>query len=143
MENKDPYIINIAKLATTAKENKWAFEYDADVDSLYWSKPDISKNARLMKLSEDFALYVTPEGTIEGIFIEYAKNNFVEHNEDYKPLLDNLEKIGDNRFVLSKEKQEEFSGLLESMANKVTAETLSNVLENDLSIKQVFRTAAV
>ena len=42
MENKDKYIINIAKLAETARENKWAFEYDADVDSLYWTKPVIS-----------------------------------------------------------------------------------------------------
>lgn len=142
MENKDKYLINIAKLASTAKEHKWALEYDADVDSLYWSKPEISKNAQLIKLSEDFALYVTPEGAIEGIFIEYAKNNFVEHNEDFKPLFENLEKVEGNHFALPQEKQEELSGLLESMANKVSAETMSNVLENNISIKQALKTVA-
>jgi uncharacterized protein YuzE len=126
-------------LADIAKNNKWQIEYDSDVDSLYWSKPRISKKTQLMKLSEDFALYVAPNGNIEGIFIEYAKNNFVEHNEDFRPIFENLEKIDENRFTLSKEKQKEFSGLLESMANKISSKTLSNVLENNLSIKHAFQ----
>ena len=141
MDNPNKYLINISKLAETAKDNKWAIEYDADVDSFYWTKPKISTQARLMKLSDDFALYVTPEGNIEGVFIEYAKNNFMEHNKDFKPLMDNLKEIDENRFVLTKDKQKEFSGLLESMANKITAATISNLLENNLSIKQAFQIA--
>ena len=141
MENPNKYLINISKLAEVARDNKWAIEYDADVDSFYWTKPEISKHAQLMKLSDDFALYVTPEGNIEGVFIEYAKNNFMEHNKDFKPILENMKEIDDNRFVLTKDTAKKLSGLLESMANKITAETLSNVLENNLSIKQAFQVA--
>ena len=139
MENRDKYLINIANLADIARNNKWEIEYDSDIDSFYWSKPQISKQAQLMKLSSDFALYVTPSGNIEGVFIEYAKNNFVEHNEKFEPLFDNLERVDENKFTLSSEKQEKFSGLLESMANMISSETLSNVLKNGLSIKQAFQ----
>lgn len=141
MENRDKYLINIANLAEIAKNNKWEIEYDSDSDSFYWTKPQISQKAQLMKLSEDFALYVTPEGNIEGIFIEYAKNNFVKHNEDFMPLFEGLEETDENRFTLSQKKQKEFGGLLEFMATKISAETISNVLENNLSIKQAFRAA--
>ena len=141
MENPNKYLINISKLAETARNNKWAIEYDADVDSFYWTKPEISKQAQLMKLSDDFALYVTPEGNIEGVFIEYAKNNFMEHNKDFKPILENMKEIDGNRFVLTKDNAKKFSGLLESMANKIAVETTSSVLENNLSINQAFQDA--
>ncbi len=141
MENSNKYLINISKLAETAKNSKWAIEYDADVDSFYWTKPEISKQARLMKLSDDIALYVTPEGNVEGVFIEYAKNNFMEHNKDFKPILENMKEINDNRFVLTKDSLKKFSGLLDSMANKITAQTLESVLENNLAINQAFQAA--
>ncbi|GEM_PF-1009111 len=124
MENSNKYLINISKLAETAKNNNWAIEYDADVDSFYWTKPEISKNAQLMKLSDDFALYVTPEGNIEGVFIKYAKNNFMEHNKGFKPILENMKEVDDNRFVLTKSNEKKLSGLLESMANKITADNI-------------------
>jgi hypothetical protein len=138
MQESNKYLVNIKNLADTAKQDNWAIEYDADVDSFYWTKPDISRDARLTKLSDDFALYLTPDGHVEGLFIEYAKHNFMAHNADYKPLFDNLTTVDDNRFTMPKEQEGKLKDLLSSMAHKVAAETLFSVANRHLSIEKAF-----
>lgn len=138
MEREHEYLVNIKNLADTAKRDNWVVEYDADVDSFYWTRPEISQSAQLTKLSDDFALYLTPEGQVEGLFIEYAKYNFVEHNKDFKPLFDKLELIDENRYTLPKEEERNLKDLLSSMAHKIAAETLFKVAEKNIRIEQAF-----
>ncbi len=138
MQESNKYLVNIKNLAETAKQDNWAIEYDADVDSFYWIRPDISSDARLMKLSDDFALYLAPDGRVQGLFIEYAKHNFMAHNKDYEPLLDNLTSVDDNRFTLPKEQEGKLKDLLSSMANKVAAETLFSLADRNISIEKAF-----
>ena len=63
--------INISKIFELAQKEKWAVEYDSSLDSFYWTKPRISKDAKLKKFLDDFSLYITSQGRIEGVFIEY------------------------------------------------------------------------
>ncbi|HEY9583402.1 MAG TPA: hypothetical protein VJI66_00340 [Candidatus Paceibacterota bacterium] len=65
-------------------------EYDPELDYLYWSKPKISRTAQLKKFLEDFSIHVTEKGLIEGLFIEYARGNFISHNKEYKTLIDKM-----------------------------------------------------
>lgn len=139
MEKQDKHLLeSIANLATTAKVDGWKVEYDADLDSFYWTRPVISLTAKLTKLSDDFALYMTPDGNIEGIFIEYAKNNFIVHNESLRPVFDGLEKIDDDKYTLSEDNQNKLGGLLDLMAEKVANNAVSEVLKNDIRLEQVF-----
>lgn len=75
---------------------------------------------------------------MQGLFIEYAKHNFMAHNKDYEPLFDNLTTVDDNRFTLPKEREGKLKDLLSSMANKVVIETLFSVADKNISIEKAF-----
>lgn len=119
-------MINITDIFNIAKRDNWVVEYNPDLDSLYWSKPKISPNTQLKKFLEDFSLYITDKGLIEGLFIEYAKGNFMSHNEEYKELINNMIKV-DGVYILPKENAKSVEPLLKSMANMVGNETFDAV----------------
>ena len=132
------HLLNIVNLAESAKRDKWTVDYDADLDSLYWTRPKLSAEVQLTKLSDDSALYLTPEGEVEGMLIEYAKNNFVEHNLDFKPIFEHLTKhIDASRFTLPDDDAQRLTGLLELMADKVANENAAKVLERNIRLDQV------
>ena len=121
----------IGKIFEIAKKDNWVVEYDTDLDTFYWAKEKISANTSLRKFLNDFSLYVSNNGQIEGIFIEYAKYNFVSHNKEYKKLLDSLSKSkkDDSVLVLTKTKEKTMEPLLKEMAGMIASETLSSKLD--------------
>ncbi len=128
-------MINITDIFNIAKRDKWVVEYNPDLDSLYWSKPKISKNAQLKKFLEDFSLYITDKGVIEGLFIEYARGNFISHNKEYEGLIDSMVKVN-NLFVLPLDKVDDVEPLLKSMAYMVGNETLDAVTNKGLNLEE-------
>ena len=131
-------MINITDIFNIAKRDNWVMEYNPDLDSLYWSKPKISPTAQLKKFLEDFSLYVTDQGTIEGLFIEYAKGNFISHNEEYETLIDSMVKT-DGVYILPQNRIKEVEPLLKSMANMVGNETFEAV-NNGLDLEKLVMT---
>ena len=129
-------MIKIADIFNTAKKDKWVMEYNPDLDSLYWSKPKISPSAQLKKFLEDFSIYITDKGIIEGLFIEYAKGNFISHNAEYGELIDNMVKINDV-YVLPEKKAKSVEPLLKSIANMVGNETLQAVMSKNLDLNKI------
>jgi len=119
--------INIANIFKKAKEDKWVVEYDSDLDSFYWMKPKLSKNSKLKKFLEDFSLYVSQKGEIEGLFIEYAKYNFLSHNPDYGRIFDVMENSEGDTYILKQEDEKSVDSLLKNMADKVGNETLEAI----------------
>ena len=77
---KSPFIALIENLNSIAKEGNWKIVYDKFSDALYWSKATISLDSKLKKFSRETSLYVTSNGTIEGLMIQYFKNNFLTQN---------------------------------------------------------------
>jgi len=124
MERSKNLSIKIANIFNVAKKNKWVAEYNSDLDHFYWAKPKISKNAKLKKFLDDFSLYITPSGEIQGLFIEYAKFNFIAHNEQYEKLFKKMKKVEKDKYVLGPKEEEEVESLLRNMANQVESETL-------------------
>ena len=129
-------MIKIADIFNTSKKDKWVMEYNPDLDSLYWSKPKISPSAQLKKFLEDFSIYITDKGIIEGLFIEYAKGNFISHNAEYGELIDNMVKINDV-YVLPEKKAKSVEPLLKSIANMVGNETLQAVMNKNLDLSKI------
>lgn len=128
----------IANIFDTAKKDKWQAQYDKSLDVFYWTKPKLSKDSRLTQFINDFSLYITSAGKIEGIFIEYAKYNFVNHNKEFKPLF-NAMKIDSKKdaiYSLPKKKEKEMNYLLEYMADKVAKETL-RVVSDGFKVENV------
>ena len=110
-----------------AQKEKWVIEYDASLDSFYWTRAQISKDAKLKKFLDDFSLYMNSLGQIEGVFIEYAKYNFAAHNCEFEALFDKLNKISDQKYFLGPSDQGEVKSILRNMADKIGNETLEAV----------------
>lgn len=121
--------LSIANIFKLAKSNKWIVEYDDELDHLYWIKPKISKTAKLKKFLDDFSLYIMPSGDIQGMFIEYAKYNFIAHNKEYGELLKKMRKTGDDNYVLPTKNEKGAEHLLKCMANQISNETLEAIGE--------------
>lgn len=129
-------MIKIADIFNTAKKDKWVMEYNPDLDSLYWSKPKISPSAQLKKFLDDFSVYITDKGIIEGLFIEYAKGNFISHNAEYGELIDKMIKI-DGVCVLPQKEMKSVEPLLKSIANMVGNETLQAIINKNLDLNKI------
>lgn len=130
--------LNISKIFELAQKEKWAVEYDSSLDSFYWTKPRISKDAKLKKFLDDFSLYITSQGRIEGVFIEYAKYNFAAHNDGFDALFKNMTKVGDDKYMIQPKEEKKVEILLRNMADRIGNETLE-AIENGLKLKDVVR----
>ena len=60
------------------KIQKWEKHYDKDCDHLYVGVYPMKKDAKSFKLNEYLSVYITPDGEIHGIFVEYYKYDFVK-----------------------------------------------------------------
>jgi len=75
------FVLNFSKIA---KAGRWISDYDHEDDSIAIRVPVLSVDARKRYISDEFALYLTPNGDVEGIFIEYFVSNFVAHHKDFE-----------------------------------------------------------
>src|SRR3989344_2414433 len=116
MEGSKNISLSISKIFDMAQREKWVVEYDASLDSFYWTKPQISRDAKLKKFLDDFSLYINSQGQVEGVFIEYAKYNFAAHNDSFEVLFKKLEKVDDDRYILPASEDKEAQSILRSMA---------------------------
>tara|TARA_Y100000310_G_scaffold248799_1_gene254749 strand:+ start:1279 stop:1683 length:405 start_codon:yes stop_codon:yes gene_type:complete len=83
---KDPKkIIDFAyNFKNLVNAKNWIPQYDVDTDSLAIIPSRLSKDARIRYIDNELAFYIRANGDIEGIFIEYFKNNFIKHHKDAK-----------------------------------------------------------
>src|SRR3989344_8971712 len=100
---KSRFINLIDKLSTVATLDKWEAIYDRESDIFYWQKSKISKDVRLVKVSHDISLFLTPTRKVEGLFVEYLKDNFMKHNIEYKGITGYFDKkVADNQYTISR-----------------------------------------
>ena len=65
--------------------NDWKLEYDNELDALFFGKTKMPRNSFLFNINDELNLFLTPNSTVSGIFIEYFGHNYVEHNKKLKP----------------------------------------------------------
>lgn len=106
MAKKNIYNL-IRDVVEVAKKNKWERSYNKDADFFCWTKKSLSKGVRLVKISRETILYINKSAQIEGLGIEYWKDNFIAHHNGYKGLTDFFtENIGSGIFVVPKSKED-------------------------------------
>lgn len=97
----------VDQLSSLATLDRWVPLYDRRLDYFYWKKKKLSKDVRLVKVSHETHLYLNSGGNIEGVFVEYLKNNFAEHNSDYKKMVRIFDKkIDSNEYTISNKNRE-------------------------------------
>ena len=91
-----------------AEKDKWVPRYDPELDYFYWTSEPLREDARLVKVSHETSIYFTADKKIHGVFVEYLKNNFVEHNKAYEDLVKQFKKkIGKNLYTVQEPKKAE------------------------------------
>lgn len=112
----------IDKLSSVATLNRWKPLYDRRLDFFYWKKPNLSKGARLVKVSHETHLYLTPAGKIEGVMVEYLNGNFVGHNSDYRGMTKSFDKkVAGHEYTISK-KSRKMEILFDKFAESLKAD---------------------
>lgn len=91
MKTNYPTVDNIHEVAAHAAQEGWEISYDSLADTFYWKKPTLSKNARLVGLSHQVSLYVTPEREVEGIFIEMFQYHFLKEHREIAEMKKNVQ----------------------------------------------------
>ncbi len=65
-------------LPEMAKKEGWVLRYDPESDEASITVPHLSDDARIHYVNDEIALYFS-KGQIQGLFIEYFRKNFVQH----------------------------------------------------------------
>jgi|SRR3989344_738028 len=120
----------IADIKGIAKRDSWEVQYNKELDTFYWSRNKISKDAKLKQFLEDFSLYITSVGNIEGVFIEYALTNYFSHHKELGPLGEILVETRDSTGVLSEVQETNAKPYLDDIADKIGSETLKAFIKN-------------
>lgn len=121
--------------SSIAQKERWISRYDKESDSLSFSVKNLPSNARLSYPAighndSDFALYVTPENKIKGIFIEYYQSNFLKHHKNAQATSSKIlagKKMGGKDLVELKQKT----------VNQKMALELQKVIKQELSTSLV------
>ncbi|MDB5164769.1 MAG: hypothetical protein JWL89_395 [Candidatus Saccharibacteria bacterium] len=89
--DKDKLLKQIESLVAIAKKDKWSLDYDTDTDEMTFGKKTMPRDTFLFNVNDELNLFLSPDSTINGIFIEYFAVNFIEHNKELEPVLQILE----------------------------------------------------
>jgi len=128
---KNKFIATIDRISEIASKEKWEKAYDKKLDYFCWTNTKEAKSARLVKVSNEIFLYFNSKGLVKGIGIEYLKNNFIEHNPEYKDLTKLFtEKVDGGIFIIPKneEKKSEnkFVGFVEDIIKEIKIDSWEN-----------------
>lgn len=121
----------IDSLSQKAFSERWIPTYDKDLDYFSWTKEDLSDDSKLIKVAHETFLYLDKNGNVEGLAVEYLKNNFVAHNDVFKDFTNLFTvKIDENTFTLDEQKSENKNKLI-GLAESLKADIYKEIIEND------------
>lgn len=90
----------IYNFSEVAKKEKWVPRYDIESDSFSFSVSKIPNDARLKYFDNEIAFYITRNNDIKGLFIEYFKSNFIQHNKDMKKVISDIYKEKEDKTLI-------------------------------------------
>ncbi|HEX8974169.1 MAG TPA: hypothetical protein VF817_01630 [Patescibacteria group bacterium] len=85
--DKNKITNQLLSISELAKKNDWVFDYDKEIDELTFGLDTMPRNSFLFNINNEINLFVTPNSKINGIFIEYFAQNYIEHKREFKPIL--------------------------------------------------------
>lgn len=134
----------IENLIGIAEKNEWIKTYNKQLDYFCWTKPSISKNIHLIKVSKEVLLYLNPKGLIEGMGVEYFNNNFIKHNPAHKDLPGFFtEKIDEVNFAIPKKKEKEMTNEFDIFIKDLTNDIYKENFENNRTAEDLEKLVAI
>jgi hypothetical protein len=124
MKNDITFKKNLVKLASNfsrlIEEKKWVLKYEADLDALAIVPKKLPNDARLNYVNKEFAVYLCNDKSIAGMYIEYFRKNYLNHNSKLKGKLS--EDFGSVKFQeddLVEIKQKDTKTLIPELENEL------------------------
>ena len=105
--DKEKIMKQLLDLSSIGARDKWKLEYDSELDELVFGKAKMPDGSFLFYVNDEINLFVMPDSTVNGIFVEYFAHNYIEHNQELKPALEVLEDRHEAGNGLAKEALEE------------------------------------
>jgi len=91
------------------------------LDYFCWSKANLSKDVRAIKISQEVLFYLNPKRVIEGFGVEYLKNGFIRHNPRYKNLIKLFtEKTNEGTFTIPPKQEKKVAKDFEMLVKDLT-----------------------
>lgn len=90
--DKNKILAQLTSLSDMAKNGGWNLEYDSEVDQLFFGEETMPESSFLFRVNDEINLFLSPDSTVNGMFVEYFKVNYLEHNKDLQPVLKVLER---------------------------------------------------
>lgn len=139
---KGTFLNLINNLSSTAKKGKWELFYDSVADSMYWSKKEVSSDSKLKKLSREISLYLNSGGNVEGLMIEYFRNNFLTQNENLAKtsIVKSINKAENGKPISLGSKKEEVEALF---SESIKSDILKDAFEANYTLKDLERVLQV
>ena len=130
--DKEKILSQIKSLASVAKNNAWKFEYDPEIDELIFGKDYMPRDAFLFNVNDEINLFLSPDSSVNGIHIEYFKANFLEHNQELKPVLKEIE---DNENI--SEQPGEAHNAKVALETELVADTFKSLFSKDTLVTAI------
>jgi len=135
---KNKFLTLLENIAKTAKQDGWIPTYNKALDYFSWTKPVLSEDSRLVKISHDVFLYFNKKGIVEGLDVEYLTANFIEHHPSHKDFPKLFTKKGDgNVFTVPKMKQKKIEYMFQNFAREIKTDVYEDALENNRGVKEL------
>jgi hypothetical protein len=126
------------KISTVATLDKWPnVFYDTQLDSLVWKKNELSKDCKMVKVSHEVYFYINSKKQIEGVMVEYFKNNFTKHNAEFKDIVKILDKRNDDKKYTISRKNEKNENFFSRLINGLKCDIYKDAIEDKNTINDL------
>lgn len=105
-------------------KNNWIARYDKDTDAFSFTVEKLPADARLQYFGDESAFYITKNGAVKGIFIEYFNKNFIKHNKEINEIRGLFKEAG---------RKDQVGSLVEIKLTKRIVKELEGALGNSLA----------
>lgn len=126
------------KISTVATLDKWPnVFYDTQLDLFVWKKNELSKDCRMVKISHEVYFYINSKKQVEGIMVEYFKNNFTKHNAEFKSIVKILDKKSDDKKYTISRKNEKNENFFSRLVDGLKCDIYKDAIEDKNTINDL------
>lgn len=72
------------RIGDIARDKKWSFLYDGELDSLYYSPKKMKSDFVLHSLGKEISVFIDRDSNLGGLFVEYYNSNLTTHEDEFK-----------------------------------------------------------
>ncbi len=133
--DKEKILKQIEALPTIAKKNDWKHNYDSDTDEFVFGLVYMPRDSFLFNVNDELNLFLSPDSTVNGIFIEYFASNYIEHNKELEPVLNILEEEAED--IKPTESKLEIEHAKKALEHELLADAFKSLFAKDQLITAI------